>query len=92
LKNQIRVHLWYESKIGFQLNPYLSIEEAIESWPTTATALAVHHSGKVQIKICLEVSDFKGQRDRYIVPKEIGPRNLSLRPRQENWKPKVKSN
>ncbi len=41
VKNQARVHLWYESKFGIRLNPYRSLEEAIATWPTTATALGV---------------------------------------------------
>ncbi|MDQ0228682.1 nucleotidyltransferase family protein [Metabacillus niabensis] len=41
VKNQARVHLWYESKFGFPIKPYLSLEAAIDSWPTTATAIGV---------------------------------------------------
>ncbi|MGN7943148.1 nucleotidyltransferase family protein [Virgibacillus sp. 6R] len=41
VKNQARVHLWYESKYGFPIKPYLSLEAAIDSWPTTATAIGV---------------------------------------------------
>jgi uncharacterized protein len=41
VKNQARVHLWYESRFGFPIKPYRSIEEAIDSWPTTATAIGV---------------------------------------------------
>ncbi|WJV29726.1 nucleotidyltransferase family protein [Rossellomorea sp. AcN35-11] len=41
VKNQARVHLWYEKKFGFSIKPYESLEEAIDSWPTTATALGV---------------------------------------------------
>ena len=41
VKNQARVHLWYENKFGFSIKPYNSLEEAIDSWPTTATALGL---------------------------------------------------
>lgn len=41
VKNQARVHLWYESKFGFPIKPYPSLEAAIDSWPTTATALGI---------------------------------------------------
>ena len=41
VKNQARVHLWYENKFGFSIKPYCSLEEAIDSWPTTATALGL---------------------------------------------------
>jgi uncharacterized protein len=39
VKNQARVHLWYEDKFGFAIEPYRSLKEAIDSWPTTATAI-----------------------------------------------------
>ena len=47
VKNQARVHFWYESKFGFPIKPYMSIEKAIDSWPTTATAIGVRleHNG-----------------------------------------------
>lgn len=37
VKNQARVHLWYKDKFGIDLKPYLSLEEVIDSWPTTGT-------------------------------------------------------
>jgi hypothetical protein len=39
IKNQARVHLWYEDKFGVKLPPYPSLEAAIDSWPTTVTSL-----------------------------------------------------
>ncbi|MBY0014255.1 nucleotidyltransferase family protein [Paenibacillus typhae] len=39
IKNQARVHLWYENKFGIRLQPYSSLEAAIDSWPTTVTSL-----------------------------------------------------
>ena len=41
VKNQARVHLWYEQKFGFPIEPYPSLEAAIDSWPTTANALGI---------------------------------------------------
>ncbi|MGD6818873.1 nucleotidyltransferase family protein [Metabacillus sp. 84] len=41
IKNQARVHLWYEEKFGFPTKPYSSLEEAIDTWPTTASAIGV---------------------------------------------------
>src|SRR5215472_10573309 len=38
LKNQARVHLWYESRFGRAIAPYGSTRDAIDCWPTTATA------------------------------------------------------
>ncbi len=41
VKNQARVHLWYQQKFGYTIEPYQSLEEAIDTWPTTATALGM---------------------------------------------------
>lgn len=41
IKNQARVHVWFEQKFGFKIPPYRSVEEAISSWSTTATCLGV---------------------------------------------------
>lgn len=45
VKNQARVHLWYEDKFGYKIEPYQSLEEAIDTWPTTATALGIRKKG-----------------------------------------------
>lgn len=41
VKNQARVHLWYREHYGYGLPPYTSVEQAIGTWPTTATAVGV---------------------------------------------------
>jgi uncharacterized protein len=41
IKNEARVHLWYKSHFGYDIPPYRSVEEAISSWPTTATAVGI---------------------------------------------------
>lgn len=41
IKNQARVHLWYKEYYGYELQPYVSVESAINTWPTTATAIGV---------------------------------------------------
>lgn len=41
MKNEARVHLWYEQKFGFPIAPYRSLEAAIDTWPTTASSVAV---------------------------------------------------
>ncbi|MEE8335954.1 MAG: nucleotidyltransferase family protein, partial [Candidatus Neomarinimicrobiota bacterium] len=41
LKNQARVHLWYAEKFGYEIKPYDSIKSAIDTWPTTATAMGL---------------------------------------------------
>ena len=39
--NEARVHLWYEQRFGRHLDPYRSTEEAISTWPTTASSVGV---------------------------------------------------
>lgn len=41
VKNEARVHLWYENHFGYPIQPYRSSEDAIASWPTTATCVGV---------------------------------------------------
>lgn len=41
VNNQARVHLWYEDFFGYPIAPYQSVEDAIQTWPTTATAVGV---------------------------------------------------
>ena len=42
IKNQARVHLWYKDHFGYDITPYKSLEEAVSTWPTTATSIAVN--------------------------------------------------
>lgn len=46
VKNQARVHLWYPKRFGYSIQPYQSTEDAIGTWPTTATAIGVRPSGQ----------------------------------------------
>lgn len=41
VKNQARVHLWYKERFGYEIEPYDSLESAINTWLTTATAIGV---------------------------------------------------
>jgi hypothetical protein len=41
VKNEARVHLWYEGKFGYSIAPYRSTAHAITTFPTTATAIGV---------------------------------------------------
>lgn len=45
VKNQARVHQWYEAKFGKPLAPDRSVPEAIATYPTTATATGVRMQG-----------------------------------------------
>jgi hypothetical protein len=41
VKNEARVHLWYQEIFGYPIAPYSSIADAIATFPTTATAVGV---------------------------------------------------
>ena len=45
VKNQARVHLWYEARFGKSMAPYGSVPDAIASYPTTATSIGVRRNG-----------------------------------------------
>jgi hypothetical protein len=41
VKNEARVHLWYEGRFGYPIEPYRSVRDAIATFPTTATAVGM---------------------------------------------------
>jgi uncharacterized protein len=51
VKNQARVHLWYERRFRRACSAYSSSANAIATWPTTATALGVRSTG-VALDVC----------------------------------------
>lgn len=44
VKNEARVHLWYERRFGQPIRPYRSVADAIDTFPTTATAIGLRPS------------------------------------------------
>jgi hypothetical protein len=51
IKNEARVHLWYRRKFGYKISPYRSVQEAIASFPTTATSVGISKQGS-EYSIC----------------------------------------
>lgn len=45
VKNEARVHVWYEQAFGYGISPYTSVEQAKTTFPTTATAVAIRKRG-----------------------------------------------
>jgi hypothetical protein len=43
LTNEARVHLWYRQEVGKEIRPYTSTEDAINTWPTTASSIGVRY-------------------------------------------------
>jgi uncharacterized protein len=44
VKNQALVHLWYKNRFGYEIPPYKNVLDAIDSFPTTSTAIGITDS------------------------------------------------
>ena len=51
IKNEARVHLWYKDHFGYDIKPYTSLEDAINSWPTNSTAVGIRRDKNGAFKI-----------------------------------------
>jgi uncharacterized protein len=51
VKNQARVHLWYEARFGGRAAPLRSTTDGVATWPETATAVAVRLDGDGALEI-----------------------------------------
>jgi hypothetical protein len=52
-RNQAAVHTWYASRFGGDpVAPFLSIADAVATWPETATAVAVRLDPAEEVKVC----------------------------------------
>lgn len=49
--NEALVHFWYEKKFGKSITPYPSAEEAIDTWPTTASAVGMQRKEEGEFSI-----------------------------------------
>jgi uncharacterized protein len=49
--NEARVHLWYPQRFGRSIPPYRSTEDAISTWPATASSIGVR-SGDDTFVVC----------------------------------------
>jgi uncharacterized protein len=59
VKNQARVHVWFEAKFGHPAEPLTSTTEGVATWPETATAVAVRleRDGSLAIAAPLGLDD-----------------------------------
>ena len=86
VKNQARVHLWYKDHYGYDLKPYVSLEEAISTWPTTATSVGVRLQD-CALTVCAPfgLNDLFGQIVR---PNKTQITEETYREKCEKWKSK----
>ncbi|XEC93921.1 nucleotidyltransferase family protein [Paenibacillus tarimensis] len=85
IKNQARVHLWYEKHFGYPIEPYASLEEAINTWPTTATAIGLRLTidGRWRVYAPFGLNDLYGlivRANKVQITKEIFERKV------QRWK------
>jgi len=52
VKNQARVHLWYADRFGKPVEPYESCEQAIRTWPSTASCIGVRRTATDAFVVC----------------------------------------
>jgi uncharacterized protein len=61
LTNEARVHLWYKQEVGKEIRPYVSTEDAINTWPTTASSVGVRYeNGKFLVYAPYGLNDMLG--------------------------------
>ncbi len=59
--NEARVHLWFEKDFGKKISQFKSAEDAINQWPTTATAIGVNRTnGKINVYAPYGLNDLFG--------------------------------
>jgi uncharacterized protein len=73
-KNQAAVHLWFEERFGYAVEPLTSMEDAVGTWPETAVCVAVRLQRDDQITVIapLGLDDLFGLRLRR------NPRRVSM--------------
>jgi uncharacterized protein len=49
--NQAAVHLWFEQHFGHQVEPLLSLDAAVATWPEFATSVAVTRDAKGGLRV-----------------------------------------
>ena len=65
IKNQARVHLWYGKHFGYDIVPYISAEDAINTYPTSATAIGVRlENGILKVYAPFGLNDLFGMTVR----------------------------
>jgi hypothetical protein len=62
VKNQARVHLWFEARFGHPADPLTSTTDGVSTWPETATAVAVRlrSDGRLDIAAPFGLDDLLG--------------------------------
>ncbi len=89
--NEASVHLWYEDHTGIKIDPYTSCEDAISTWPSTATSIGINfvdHSFNVYAPFGLDdLFNLIVRPNKKIIPREVFEKKATRW--KSNW-PKLK--
>jgi hypothetical protein len=88
--NQAGVHLWFATVFGHAVQPLESIEEAVRSWPETATSVGVRLDRDDQLRIIAPVGldDLFGmvvRRNPRRVSPEVYRKRIETKKYLERW-------
>jgi hypothetical protein len=88
--NQAAVHLWYEDVFGLPVTPFHSSEEAVSTWPETATCVAVRllTNDELYVVAPCGLDDLFGmilRRNRRRVTRELFLQRLQSKRIKEKW-------
>lgn len=88
--NQARVHVWYESYFGYAVEPLHSLDEAVATWPETATAvgLTLQPTGAPRVIAPFGLADLFGmvvRRNPARVSREQYRRRIAEKRYAERW-------
>ncbi|MDQ7092327.1 nucleotidyltransferase family protein [Desulfosporosinus sp. PR] len=72
--NQAAVHLWFEKYFGYSVQPLESIEEAVSTWPETATSIGVRLLPHEELYICAPF----GLEDLFRMTLRRNPKRVTL--------------
>lgn len=82
--NQAAVHIWFEEYFGYSVLPLGSIEEAVSTWPETATSIGVRLLPTDELNICAPF----GLEDLFNMTLRRNPRRVTLELYRERVKEK----
>jgi hypothetical protein len=83
-KNQAAVHLWYPERFGAEVAPLVSVEDAVGTFPETASAVAARlHEGRVEVVAPLGLADLMAGIWR-CNPRRVSPHEAADRLRRKD--------
>lgn len=89
-KNQALVHLWYQEKFGFPVEPLVSLEDAVSTWPETSTCIGVYLNNDNEIRVIApygldDLFNIVLRRNPKRVTKEVFEKRITQKNMIEKW-------